>query len=74
MYLVLFLDQHNYEFITTLHSTREAAEAAYEALMKRFNVDVETMSDKHGEGPHIYKIECDGKPAEEIGSEDLAAA
>ena len=38
MYLVLFLDQDNYEFIASLHSTRPAAEAAFEALLRRFIV------------------------------------
>jgi hypothetical protein len=38
MYLVLFLDQRNYEFVTSLHATRAEAEAAYEAMLRRFSV------------------------------------
>jgi hypothetical protein len=87
MYIVHFFDQANYEFIMSLHSSIEAAEAAFAALLRRFVVedgatlppkaDWIGLCDHHGENPHIYKIECDGKPAEEIqlsGSEDLATA
>ena len=78
MYLVLFLDQHqNYEFITSLHSSLPSAEAAYEALLLRFGVKPDEEGcgpcDSCGEAPHIYRIECDGKPAEEIFISDLAA-
>lgn len=36
MYLVLFLDQHNYEFNVSLYPNLAAAVAAYEALLRRF--------------------------------------
>jgi hypothetical protein len=87
MYLVHFFDQDNCEFIMSLHSARAAAEAAYEALLRHFVIeDGETLPpkarwdelcDRNGESPHLYKIECDGEPAEEISlsnSEDLATA
>jgi hypothetical protein len=87
MYLVLFLDQDNYEFIASLHSTRPAAEAAFEALLRRFIVaddealppkaSWDELSDRNGESPHLYRIECDREPAEQISlsnSEDLATA
>jgi hypothetical protein len=87
MYLVLFFDQANYQFITSLHSTRAAAETAYEAFLRRYVIeDGETLPpkaswgelfDRYGETPHLYTIMCDGKPAAEISlsnSEDLATA
>jgi hypothetical protein len=87
MYLVLFFDQNNYRFITSLHSTLPAAEAAFEDLLRHFVVvngeplppkaRWRELCDDCGENPHIYKIECDAEPAEEIslsGSEDLATA
>jgi hypothetical protein len=44
MYLVLFFDQANYQFITSLHSTRAAAEAAYEAFLRHYVIeDGETL-------------------------------
>ena len=36
MYLVLFLDQHEYKFNVSLHSSLAAAVAAYEALLQCF--------------------------------------
>jgi hypothetical protein len=83
MYVVLFLDQNlNYEFIVSLHSSLPRAEAAYEALLRRFVVKpCETLPPKAswgelfddcGESPHVYRIECDGKPGEEISLSDLA--
>ena len=36
MYLVLFLDQHSYEFNVSLYPNLAAAVAAYEALLRRF--------------------------------------
>ena len=76
MYVVLFLDQTNYEFIVSLHSSLPRAEAAYEALLRRFVVKPgETLPPKAswsglfddcGESPHVYRIEYDGKPGEEI--------
>ena len=39
MYLVLFLDQDAYQFVMSLHSTRAAAEAAFEALLRRFVIE-----------------------------------
>jgi len=84
MYLVLFLDQHNYEFNVSLHSSLAAAEAAFEALMRRFVIAPgETLPpkatwvglcDRCGENPHLYRIECDGELGEEIHLSDLAAA
>jgi hypothetical protein len=38
MYLVLFLDQQNYEFITSLHTTRVAAEAAGAEMLRQYEV------------------------------------
>jgi hypothetical protein len=87
MFLVIFLDQDNYEFNVSLHPSLGAAEAAFEALMREFVIaPSETLPPKAtwgglcddcGETPHLYKIECDGKPAEEIrlssNSEDQAA-
>lgn len=87
MYLVHFFDQNNYEFIMSLHSTRAAAEAAFEALLRRFVIkDGETLPenwrepcelcDECGESPHMYLIECDGKSAEliSINEDDLEGA
>ena len=77
MYLVLFLDQQdNYEFIISLHSSLPEAEAAYKAFVLRFGVKLHEFGvmDRCGEAPHIYRIECDGKPGEEISISDLAAA
>ena len=84
MYLVLFLDQQrNYEFNVSLHSTLPKAEAAYEALLRRFGVkacDLDggppsgegwSLCDYCGEAPHIYRIECDDKPGEEISVSDI---
>jgi hypothetical protein len=75
MYLVLFLDtqEGNYEFNVSLHSSLPKAEAACEALLLHFDVNPEDGCDRCGENPHIYRIECDGKPAEEIFISDLAA-
>ena len=36
MFLVIFLDQDNYEFNVSLHPSLGAAEAAFEALMREF--------------------------------------
>jgi hypothetical protein len=84
MYLVLFLDQRNYKFNISLHSTFEAAEAAYEALLQRFilkpgaalppKATWAELCDRDGENPHLYRIECDGELGEEIHLSDLAAA
>jgi hypothetical protein len=69
MFLVVYLQQGT----ASLHSTREAAEAACEALMKRFGIG--PNGDENGDEVHLYRIECDGGPAEFIGlSSDLAAA
>jgi hypothetical protein len=82
MFIVHFCDQHNYEFYMTLHSTRAAAEAAYEALLRRFVIEGElppkatwgALCDDCGEGVHIYEIELDGKHAKRISLSDLATA
>jgi hypothetical protein len=85
MYLVHYLDQYTYDQPMSLHSTRAAAEAAFEALLRQYIVkdgeplppkeDWGVLHDVHGESVRLYKIECDGGPAEEINlSEDLATA
>jgi hypothetical protein len=86
MYLVLFLDQWNgnYEFHVSLHSSLPRAEAAYDAFVRRFCLKPgETLPpktswgklfDRCGENPHVYRIECDGKPGEEISISDLTTA
>jgi hypothetical protein len=87
MYLALFLNQDSYEFIVSLHSTRAAAEAAYEASLRRYVIAKDgedlppkatwhVLSDNNGEGVHLYRIECDGGLGEEIflGSSEVAAA
>ena len=78
MYLVTFLNQQNSKFITTLHSTRAEAEAAFETLLRRFILTEGgplppkaewnscSLGDRYGEGVHLFKVECDGGPAEEI--------
>ena len=74
MYLVLFLNQRNYEFITSLHSSLPSAEAAYKALLLRFGIkqlEGGGLCDHWGQEPHIYRIECDGKPGEEISVSDI---
>jgi hypothetical protein len=65
-----------YWLIATLHPSQAEAEARFEELLRRFVVaDGEPMPPRHewsslidgcGENPHIYKIRCDGQPAEEI--------
>jgi hypothetical protein len=88
MFLVHFFDQNEYEFIMSMHSDFAAAERAYEALLREYVVEPGTtlppkadwccLANKHtGEGVKLYRIECDGETAEEIGlssSEDLATA
>jgi hypothetical protein len=86
MFLVIFLDANRYEFNVSLHATLAAAEAAYEALLQEFVLeDGEDLPPKEewhaacddcGEGVHIFQVELDGGPAEEIflGSEALATA
>jgi hypothetical protein len=73
MYLTLFFDQCSYEFNVALHPSRTEAEVAYKALLRRF--DCKPCSggpaDDYGEGPHIYRLEADGKLGEEI---DMAEA
>ena len=39
MYLALFLKQDAYQFVMSLHSTRAAAEAAYEALLRHYVIE-----------------------------------
>jgi hypothetical protein len=38
MYLVIFLNQDRYEFVSSLHPTRAEAELAFVALMREHNV------------------------------------
>jgi hypothetical protein len=77
MFLVICLDANRYEFVTSLHSSREAAEAAFVSLLRKFVIAPgETLSptksswgglcDDCGESPHLYRIECDGELGEEI--------
>jgi hypothetical protein len=74
MYLVLFLDQHNYEFNPSLHASREEAEACYRALLQHFGCKLclGELADNCGEAPHIYRIEVGGELGEEIYMGDLA--
>src|SRR5262245_57111957 len=79
MYIVLFLDQSSYEFNVTLHPTRASAEAAYKALLRRFEVKPlpgcgGALADDCGEAPHVYQIAADGKLGEEIDLSGLATA
>jgi hypothetical protein len=76
MYLVLFLDQSNYEFNPSLHASRAEAEAAYKDLLRHFECKpcCGGLADDYGEGPHLYRIECDGEVGKEICLSDLAAA
>ena len=72
MYLVHFLNQDNYEFVVSLHSTRAAAEAAYEALLRRYVIEDgedlppkatwHVLSDNNGEGVHLYESNATGNP------------
>jgi hypothetical protein len=68
MYLVLFFDQYNYEFNPSLHASRAEAEAAYRELLQRFDCKpcYGGPADECGEGPHVYRLEADGKSGEEI--------
>jgi hypothetical protein len=70
MYLVHYFDQHEYEFVMTLHSTRAAAEAAYAALLRRYVIKKgdplppkEKWDDLYDEGTgeavHLYEVNCD---------------
>jgi hypothetical protein len=87
MYLTLFFDQNEYEFITSLHTTREAAETAFGDLMQRFVIPDgeplppkttwEDLFDDNGEVPHLYEIDPDGGPSKQIGlniNSDVATA
>ena len=87
MYLTLFLDQHRYAFNVALHSSREAAEAAFVDLLRKFVIAPgETLPPKAtwvglcddcGENPHLFRIGCGGEVGEEIflgsSSENQAA-
>jgi hypothetical protein len=86
MFVALYLDQDNYEFNISLHATRDAAEAALAGLLTTFDIRNTTsgelgpglpprerwgeLFDASGEGLHLYRIECDGKLAEEIPLSD----
>jgi hypothetical protein len=88
VFLVRYLDQYTYDYHLSLHSTREAAEAAFGDLLRRYIVkDGEPMPpksewgsldlcDANGENVSLYKIELDGATAEEItitiGQEEAA--
>jgi hypothetical protein len=86
MYLTIFLDQHAYKFNVSLHASLPTAEAAFEALTRKFVIAPgETLPPKSswgglcddcGESVHLFRIELDGTPGEEIflgSSEDLAS-
>jgi hypothetical protein len=85
MYLVVFLDQNNTEhyFTTSLHTTFAGAVAEYERLLRRYILEPfeaippkgewSSLCDENGEGVHIYQIEPDGEPGEEIVPKDIAA-
>jgi hypothetical protein len=77
MYLVIFLDSDSYEFHASLHSSFATAESAFEARLREFVIPPgadlppnkatwHALCDRCGEGVRIYRIECDGEPAEEI--------
>ena len=85
MYLVHYLDQRNYEFHMSLHSTRAAAVVAYEALLRRFVLEEGqplpprgewfALHDADGDPVQLYRVACDGEPAELIDiKEDVVAA
>jgi hypothetical protein len=79
MYLVIFLDMSEWKFNPSLHSTREAAEIEFKELVQRFEVkdqngDGLCICDDHGEAPHLYRIQPDGKLGEEIFLNYVAAA
>jgi len=76
-FLTLYLDQHEYKFISTLHTSRTAAEAAFANLLREFVVpDDEPLPPREvwgslfdettGEAPHLYAISADGGPSREI--------
>jgi hypothetical protein len=89
MYLTLFFHQSSYEFISSLHATREVAEVAFGELLHEFVIAPgEPMPPKttwddlfaaDGESPHLYEIEVGGGPAKKISlnnttSDDVATA
>jgi hypothetical protein len=69
MYIVFYLDQLC-EYHVSLHQTREAAEAAIADLLQRFDIE-NTMA---GESVHVFYVERDGGPAEELSRGELTAA
>jgi hypothetical protein len=84
MFLVHFFNQQDYEFHMSLHTTREAAEAAVNDLLRHFDVK-QSMSDnpnptrddlfdENGEGVHMYVVTCDGDSAEQISIDRTAEA
>ena len=88
MFLTLFFDQHEYDFNVSLHSTRAAAEAAFEKLLREFVVPEGTpmpareswpdlFNEETGKPPQIYEIAVDGGPPTDIKHlfyDDYAAA
>jgi hypothetical protein len=84
MFLVHYFDQAGYEFHMSLHSTRAAAEAAYEQLLQRYVFDEGqplppksewfALHDDQGEGVQLYRVVCDGEPAEQVHIEEDAVA
>ena len=75
IWLVHFFDQNNYEFCMSLHTTRAAAEAAVDDLLRHFDIKEsmepnpttrDELFDSCGEGVQLYRITCDGDPAEKI--------
>ena len=78
MFLTLFFDTHEYDFNVSLHSTRAAAEASFEKLLRDYIVPEGTpmppkeswpdlFDEDTGEAPHIYEITADGGPPRDIG-------
>jgi hypothetical protein len=68
LYLVVFLNAQSCEFYPSLYASRAAAEAAYEDLLRRFDVKpcYGGLADDWGEAPHLYRIAAKGRVGEEI--------
>ena len=53
MYLVLHLDQNDYQFITTLHPTLEGAAARFENLLWEFVLEAPAITGESGLVPGV---------------------
>jgi hypothetical protein len=89
VYLTVYLDELC-ELHVSLHSTRDAAEAAIADLLQRFDIRMTSdgeldrglppkemwgeLFDGAGEGIRLLKVTCDGGPAEEISLSEDLAA